>query len=91
MAEYENKNSGVLFENDRKSEAKHPDMTGTWFDADGVEHYFDCWMRETKTGKRMWSLRAKVKQPKAAKPQDYSDRPLAHALNDEIPFAPEWR
>lgn len=86
MAEFENKNTGVLFENDRKSDAKHPDMTGTWFNEYGVEHYFDAWQRQTKTGKVMWSLRAKPKQAKGAAKPVVSDRPLADELNDTVPF-----
>jgi hypothetical protein len=85
MAEYENKNSGVLFINDRKTDPKHPDQTGTWFDKDGVEHYLDAWVRETKTGKQIISLRAKPKQAKVQK-QEYSSRPLSEELDDTVPF-----
>lgn len=60
MAEYDNKNTAVLFKNDRKSEDRHPDYTGTLTLPDGTECFLDAWMREGKKGK-YFSMRFKPK------------------------------
>lgn len=76
MPEYDNKNTAVLFRNERKEEDRHPDYTGTMWDADGAEHFADCWVREGNKGK-FFSMRFKKKT--AAKPK--------MALVDDDPFA----
>lgn len=44
MPEYDNRNTGVLFPNERKREGKRdPDLTGTWTDANNVEHWLSAW------------------------------------------------
>lgn len=86
MSQYENKNTGVLFKNDRKTEDKHPDYTGSYYDADGGEYFCDAWVKKSaKTGGTFLSFRTKPKQAKAQKPE-FSDRPLADTLDDGIPF-----
>jgi len=86
MTEYENKNTGVLFKNDRKTEPKHPDYSGTFYDANGDEHFFDGWIKKSaKSGGTFLSCRTKPKQAKAQK-QEFSDRPLSETLDDGIPF-----
>ena len=87
MSQYENKNTGVLFKNDRKTEDKHPDYTGTFYDADGGEHFFDAWVKKSaKSGGTFLSCRTKPKQAKAAAKPEFSDRPLSETLDDGIPF-----
>lgn len=86
MSQFENKNTGVFFKNDRKNEEKHPDYTGTYWDKDGVEHYADMWLKKSnKSGASFLSFRTKPKQAKAQK-QEFSDRPLSETLDDGIPF-----
>ncbi len=63
MPEYDNKNSGVLFKNSRKTEDRHPDYTGSYTDAEGNEFFLDAWIRESAKGKFM-SLRTKPKTQK---------------------------
>lgn len=58
--QYDNKNSGVLFKNERKSEDRHPDYTGTYTDAEGREFFLDAWIRESAKGK-FFSIRTKEK------------------------------
>lgn len=87
MADYDNRNTGVLFKNDRKTEDKHPDYTGSFFDADGGDYFCDAWIKKSaKTGGTFLSFRVKPKQAKSAGKPQVSDRPLADALSDEIPF-----
>lgn len=87
MAEYENKNQGVMFKNDRKTEEKHPDYTGTFWDADGGEYFCDAWIKKSqKTGGSFLSFRVKPKQAKATAKSEYSSRPLSEELDDTVPF-----
>lgn len=68
MPEYDKKNTGVLFKNDRKSQDKHPDYSGSYTDGDGREFFLDAWIREGSKGKFM-SLRTKLKQKSQSKPE----------------------
>jgi hypothetical protein len=77
--EFDNRSRGVLFKNDRKSEEKHPDFTGTYMDADGKEYFVDAWVREGAKGK-FFSFRTKEKQ--ARKEAAGGDGPF----DDSMPF-----
>jgi hypothetical protein len=86
MADYDNTNRGVLFKNDRKEKDSHADYNGT-LNVDGKEFYLNAWVKEGKKGK-FFSLSIKEKgTPSRADPS--SGRRVE--LDDEIPFAPEWR
>jgi uncharacterized protein (DUF736 family) len=82
MPEYDNKNSGILFKNDRKTEDKHPDYTGSYTDCEGRECFLDGWIKQGKSGKKFISLRTKVKTAKkqesapAPAPTDGEDSPF---------------
>ena len=87
MTEYNNSNTGVMFKNDRKTEDKHPDYCGSFYDAEGREHFCDAWVkRSSKTGDSFMSFRVKPKQSKGPKKPEFSDRPLSETLDDGIPF-----
>ena len=79
--EYDNANSGVLFKNDRKETERHPDYTGTWTDADGVEHWFSAWLKESKSGTKFMSVSARPKQA----PQPIN-APADFSAEDDVPF-----
>lgn len=80
-------NSGMLMKNTRKQQESHPDYTGTWVNADGVECYLDGWLNTSKAGNKYIKLRmGKVKgdQPPAPKP-----KPQPSNLSDmdsDVPF-----
>ena len=67
MAEYDNTNRGVLFVNDRKEKDTQPDRTGS-LNVEGVEYFFDGWLKESKDGKKFLSVsvKRKDKQPESA-------------------------
>lgn len=81
MTEYDNRSRGVLFKNDRKTEDKHPDYTGTYMDADGREFFLDAWLREGKKGK-FFSLRTKEKTARKEAPASAGADPF----DDSMPF-----
>jgi uncharacterized protein (DUF736 family) len=60
MAEYDNKNSGALFKNDKKEDEKHPDYRGN-VNAAGVDYWLDAWLKKDKNGKTYMRLRLKPK------------------------------
>lgn len=85
---YERKdNSGATFRNRKKEKETHADLTGDAL-IGGVEYWVNAWKKKDKNGDTFISL---AFRPKGEKGEAKSDRPLSQTLNDEIPFAPEWR
>ncbi len=72
--DYDNTNSGVLFKNDFKTSDSHPDYKGNFTDADGEEKELAGWIRKTKNGKMMLSIKVSDKWQKEEVP-----------FNDPIP------
>ena len=50
MTQYDNRNSGTLFPNDRKIKASHPDYKGSMTDASGQEFWISAWVKQGKKG-----------------------------------------
>ena len=94
MTEYNNENRGVLFKNDRKDSEKHPDYKGN-INVGGVEYWLSAWIKESAKEKFMsLSIQPKEEQKSAPKRADpiSSGRPRASVdMDDDIPFAPEFR
>ena len=80
MAEFDSTNRGSLFKNDKKTEEKHPDMSGS-INIDGTEYWISGWKKQSKAGTGFISLSVRPKeqtrqssQPTAkAKAQDFDD------------------
>ena len=65
--EYDNKNTGVLFANDKNGNDKAPDYSGSFEDANGVEKDLAAWVRTAKSGKKFLSIKV---SDKWVKPED---------------------
>jgi hypothetical protein len=81
MTTYDNRDRGVLFNNqDRKEKPTDADYGGT-LNVDGKEFWLNGWIKESKTGKKFMSLSVKPKNAEAAKqPKQSND------FDDSIPF-----
>lgn len=47
--QYDNNNTGVLFENDRKEKDTHPDLKGS-IEVDGKQYWLSGWNKTTSRG-----------------------------------------
>lgn len=65
--EYDNRNSGALFPNDRQRQGKRdPQWQGTWTDVNGVEWYLSAWEGEGRRGRYLSVKVGNRKEPKGS-------------------------
>jgi len=88
MPEYDNRNRGSLWKNEKKTTEKHPDFTGNYTDKEGVEYWVSAWKRKpdasAKAPALSFSLNEKDAKPAARKPGE--KRPADELDDDAIPF-----
>ena len=77
---YDNKNSGALFKNNRKSEDSQPDYTGN-INFSGTDCWLSAWLKKDKNGKTYMSLSV---QPKEKKYED--SIPEVTPPHSDVPF-----
>lgn len=79
-------NSGVLFRNDRKTEANHPDYNGSGrITINGQEHEFwiSAWLKESQKGKFFsFAFKPKEQQQQPRQQTSYS----APEPSNDVPF-----
>jgi len=82
--EYDDKNTWVLFKNDKGDNEKRPDYTGTEIDENGVEHKIAGWIRVSKkTGEKFISG---TREPKEDVPQQSAPTQSIEDMKDNVPF-----
>lgn len=82
MAYEQRDNQGSLFKNDKKAEPNHADYTGSIM-VGGVEYWLNGWVKETKDGKKYFSLSTKPKSGGGSKP---ATKKQSAPQDEEIPF-----
>jgi len=84
MSDYDDTNRGALFKNERKEKETHADYNGT-INVGGQEFWLNAWLKESKAGKKFFSLSVKAKegmatlepaQPAQAAPISLEDVPF---------------
>lgn len=88
MTQYDNTNTGALFANDKRETDKHPTHTGS-INVNGVEYWLSAWVRESKTGKKFFSMAVKPKDnaiPAKNRSNSAPEEAKADDFDDDIPF-----
>ena len=82
---FDNTNRGTLSKNLKKEKDTHPDYKGS-ININGVEHWFDAWLKEGKKGK---FLSGRIGDPKKQgfTPKGMDEMPRDSGIkDDDIPF-----
>lgn len=95
MADFDNRNRGSIWKNDRKEMDSHPDFTGT-LNVEGVEYWVSAWRRKEGASDKAPALSFSIKpkeaksarsMPKAKMADVQGARPSQRkAMDDEIPW-----
>ena len=83
----DNKNSGVLFRNDKMATEQHPDYTGN-ITIEGKEYYLSAWVNEMRNGQKYFALKATPKAataPATTAPAQPQTSTIADPI-DDLPF-----
>ena len=81
--QYDNTNRGTLFRNEKRISEKAPEYEGK-IDINGTEYKLAAWIRESKTGKKFFSLSVSSLQTKKAEPVKQAEPIIA--IDEELPF-----
>lgn len=91
MAYEQRDNSGTLFRNEKKENDKHPNATGKAM-IGGKMYYLSAWTKQGNNGPFQSLSFKPVDEASAAPPKGEGKRiPTNEAIEDDIPFGPEFR
>src|SRR5262249_61948552 len=84
--DYDSTNRGVLFRENEKQSDNDRDYSGS-INCGGTEYWLSGWIKTSKKGTKFVSLSVKPKEERTRSGGGSSKRDM----DDDIPFAPEWR
>jgi hypothetical protein len=84
MTEYSNENRGSLFKNDKKTEDRHPDMSGS-INIDGIEYWISGWKKRSKADVGFISLSVRPKEQTRQSSQP-TQKAKSDNWDDDLPF-----
>jgi hypothetical protein len=84
MADFDNTNRGSLFKNDKKTEEKHPDMSGS-INIDGIEYWISGWKKRSKADVGFISLSVRPKEQVRQSSQP-THKAKSDNWDDDLPF-----
>ena len=79
--EFDNKNRGSLFKNDKKTTEQMPDYKGQ-INVNGEEFWINAWLKTSKQGTKFMSLSVSPKDRQSSEPT----RKTVADMPDDIPF-----
>lgn len=82
MTQYDDRNTFVLFANDKRSKDKDPHYKGSFTDIENNEYWVAAWKNVSKSGKTYLRGRLTPKEADAT-PQNTSSTP---DFDDDVPF-----
>ncbi len=80
--EYDNKNSFVLFKNDKKASPKAPDFKGTYTDNNGKEWEVAAWEKTSKAGNTF--LSGKISEKRDLSKISYHNKAKGNAYQPQV-------
>ena len=72
MTQYDDKNRGILFINDKKETDKHPDFKGS-INVNGKEFWLSGWKKVIKNGSKVISVSIQPKEERNSQPRRKAD------------------
>lgn len=90
MAQYDNRNTAVLFQNDKQGNEARPDMTGKITLEDGTEKRIAAWWKEGRSGQflsiRVSDFMKKNDGGQQGYQQPQPQQQTQDPLDDDLPF-----
>ena len=85
MPEYDNTNRGIMSRDQKRTNDKAPEFTGT-LDVEGTEYRIAAWIKERRDGSgKFFSLAISRKEESQARPSS-AEKAKQQAVDDDIPF-----
>ena len=79
---YDNTNRGTLFRDENRRNDRSPEYTGT-INIAGKDYKLSAWIKESKAGKKFFSLAVTAPMPKKEEPEKPFEADL---IDEDLPF-----
>ena len=83
--QFDSTNRGSLFKNEKKTEEKHPDLSGS-ININGKDYWISGWSKVSKGGQKFISLSVREKQEMTRQIDKPTTKAKAADFDDPIPW-----